>query len=128
MGIFDDIFEGIDDITSTEVENEIEKPEKKKLGISEAEKKMGMWNAQDDGNAWTSDPGDQRSSGGNKKLSKKSFNDLAKSPHPTIGPLSNKESSKDDWAHEDEILEDFVNEDEEEFESDGGDGAFDDIF
>ena len=115
MGIFDDIFEEIDDITSTE-ENP---PEREKLGVSEAEKKMGMWNAQDDGNAWSSDPLNQRSSGSGKI----GFSG-PKSPGLDIkGPDSGAKSQKDDWAKEDEILEDFV----EDEEYDGG-GAFDDLF
>lgn len=113
MGIFDDIFEGIDDITAPE-ERE---PERDKLTVSEAEVKTGMWNAQDDGNVWTADNGPE-------KWTTENSNDSWNSqPTPSM-PDNIGESTGDDWAREDEVLEDFVDEDEA---YDGG-GMFDDIF
>ena len=127
MSGFDDIFESIDDILGPE-ENA---PEKEKLGVSEAEKKMGMWNAQDDGDAWSSDPVAKK--GSNRSSSPKSYTGQIKSPYPPIGPSKGEmEMPGDDRAAEDEVLDEFIEGEDEEFNDedgfDGGSGAFDDLF
>lgn len=107
MGGFDDIFESIDDITAPPED------EKERLTVSEAEAVTGVWNANDDGNVWSSGSTAPRPSSNSPRVW--NTNDGQKSgpsPKPT----------KDDWVEEDEILEDFVDED------DSGGGMFDDIF
>ena len=113
MGTFDDIFEGIDDLTAPE------KPERDMLEVSEAEAKTGVWNAQDDGNVWTAD------NGPTGWTTQPSPSDPLNQGGMDIPEPAGRIREDDDWAREDDVLEDFVDEDDA---YDGGGGAFDDLF
>lgn len=130
MSGFDDIFEQFDDITAPEAD------EKAPLGVSEVEKTTGMWNAQDDGGAWSADDGNSGgawNSGGGDPNDRVWNVDDGKAPD--VGPMSGSDQgpmpgpnpgpSIDDRASEDEVLDEFLDEDDYD---DGGSGAFDDIF